>query len=612
MCGICGFVGKDVDFSTGSIVKKTIESMTSAIIHRGPDACGFWFDVDRRIALGHRRLSILDLSEKGHQPMISQSERYIISYNGEIYNCSELQKEIWKTNAGFKFKSTSDTEVLLEYISLFGVEKTLEKAVGMFGLACYDRRKNIIHLARDRFGEKSVYYGWNNGRFVFGSELKCFKSLPFFEPELDKSSVYMFLKYGYIKSPWSIYSGIYKILPGEMISVKLSKLTVEKNMYYSLEDVVVDGEKRIKESSLDECADELELLLRDTIKKQMKSDVPLGLFLSSGVDSALVSAIAQSVVNGDLNTYSIGSYDEKYNEAPKAKEYSKILGTRHHEYYLSDKECIDLLLKLPKIYDEPFAQPSAMPTYFVSKMAKKDVTVVLAGDGADELFAGYKRDIVNPVEYTYLINKGKLNRYSDLYDYLQYSMFMRHGFKDGILLEMPPSTRKYSQFGSNRIKNLINRALYFESMTFMESETLVKVDRASMSNSLEVREPFLDPCIVKFAYQLPEEYKYCLGDRKVVQKRLLERYIPRDVFDFPKKGFNIPINDFLIGDACRELLEWAFSKETIDSYRLLNEEVVVGIKDSFLADPMLFDGNSVVFGILVLQLWLENNREVRM
>ena len=605
MCGICGFVGLEQDFLTYEKTKEYITKMTTSLAHRGPDGAGEWIDMDRRVAFGHRRLSIVDLSENGKQPMISQSGRYVITFNGEIYNYPELQTEL--ETAGVRMRSTCDTEVLLEYIALHGIDTALKKSIGMFGLAVYDREEHKIHLARDRFGEKSVYYGWNKGRFLFGSELKTLKAFPFFEPELDKDSIYMYLKYRYIKSPWSIYQGIYKMLPGKIVTLDLTTKELTEREYYNLEEVICRGERNLTDASLEECVDELDNILTEVIKRQLRADVPVGLFLSSGIDSAVTSAIAQKVCNGKLKTYSIGCYDEKRNEAEVAKEYAKILGTEHHEYYIDDKECMDLIFKIPEMYDEPFGQPSAVPTFLVSKLARQDVTVAISGDGGDELFAGYMRDIHFPVRYRYLFNTDEYKRFTDMYDYLQYAMFKLPGFTDNIWAGDVPTGRHYRQFGSEKINNILNNALHFEAGTFMESETLLKVDRASMANSLEVREPFLDPAVVDFAFRLPEKYKYDKGCTKVILKQLLSRYLPREKFDLPKRGFLIPVNKYLFTNHFQEILAWAFSEETLGKSGLFNVPQTRAAYENMMSKGINIPIESLVYDILILNLWLKNN-----
>jgi len=608
MCGICGFVGLEQDFLTYEKTKDYITKMTTSLAHRGPDGAGEWIDMDRRVAFGHRRLSIVDLSENGKQPMISQSGRYVITFNGEIYNYPELQTEL--ETAGVRMRSTCDTEVLLEYIALHGIDKALKRATGMFGLAVYDREEHKIHLARDRFGEKSVYYGWNKGRFLFGSELKALKAFPFFEPELDKDSIYMYLKYRYIKSPWSIYQGIHKMLPGKIVTLDLNTNKLSEREYYNLEEVVCRGERNLTDASLEECVDELDNILTEVIKRQLRADVPVGLFLSSGIDSAVTSAIAQKVCNGKLKTYSIGSYDEKLNEAVLAKEYAKILGTEHHEYYLDDKECMELLFKIPAMYDEPFGQPSAVPTYLVSRMARKDVTVAISGDGGDELFVGYQRDIKYPVQYRYLLKEEEYSRFSGIHDYLQYAMFKVVGFTDELWDGDVPKDRHYRQFGSNRIHNILNNALHYEAKTFMESETLLKVDRASMANSLEVREPFLDPSVVEYAFRLPETYKYDKGCRKVILKKLLEKYLPRELFDIPKRGFHIPINQYWFTDSFQEVMSWAFDESTLEKCDVFDVKKAKSAIDKMLKQGTNIPVQSIVYNILMLELWLKENGRI--
>lgn len=606
MCGICGYFGLDSDFVACDKTRNVIIKMSDSLTHRGPDGSGYWIDMDRHVSLGHRRLSILDLSDNGKQPMVSKSQRYVISFNGEIYNYLELEQELHAI--GRKMKSACDTEVLLEYIDAFGLESTLKKAIGMFGLSVYDREKNELYLARDRFGEKSVYYGWNNGRFVWASELKAIKALPFVDLELDQDSIYLFLKYQYIKAPWSIYKDIRKMLPGQYLVVDFNDRTVSERFYYSLEEVIVNAEKNIVDKSLEECTEELDAILTKTIARQLRADVPVGLFLSSGIDSALTSAIAQRISGGRLKTYSIGSYNEERNEAPLAKEYAKLLGTDHHEYYLDDKECAELIFKLPSMYDEPFAQMSAIPTYLVSKLARRDVTVAVSGDGGDEMFFGYAHDLA-AIKYKYFLSEEQHQMFSDVYDFIQYN-FKRRAFRDEMLCTRQERVCNYADFGSPKIVNDLNRAMYFEAMTFMESETLVKVDRASMANSLEIREPFLSPEIAEFAFALPEEYKYYHGRTKRILKSLLAKYLPEELFDIPKRGFRIPVDEYLFSDSFKGITEWAFSENTLRKCGFYDIETTKAIINKELAREKQISLNSVVYNVLMMNIWLKENKYI--
>lgn len=599
MCGICGFYGLKSDFVSYEKTLEMVRKMSDSLAHRGPDGEGQWVDMDNRIALGHRRLSILDLSNNGSQPMVSHSGRYVISYNGELYNYVELSAEIGRSE-GVQFTSSCDTEVLLELIEKRGIKNALKKTMGMFGLAVFDRQDKKLYLVRDRFGEKSIYYGWNNGRFIFGSELKAIKAFQGFQGELDEDSVISFMKYRSIKAPWSIYRHINRLLPGEIVSLDLQTREVTHDFYYDLEEEAVQSEKNMVTASLEECVDELERLLTLTIKRQLRSDVPVGLFLSRGIDSALVSAIAQKVSGVKLRTYTIGSHNAMLDEAPLARKYSEIIGTDHTEYYPTVEEMRDAVVKLTNIFDEPFGQQVSVASYFLAKIAKRDVTVVITGEGADELFVGYPRDIYSVAEYYAMCLSSESQRFENLNDYLQYNILKADGFRDEMMQKSMSKNRNLANFGSDRLINDINKSIYMEAKTFLESETLVKVDRTSMHHSLEVREPFLYQDVANFAYRLPLVYKYGAGKTKLILRKLLGRYLPEKLFDLPKQGFIIPVP--IYSKEFDDIRRTVFDRKNIEKSGLFRTDEImreIGEKES--------KNSKLEFNLFMLQLWLNEN-----
>lgn len=606
MSGICGFVAGKNFFAGASKARDELERMNVSLAHRGRDGAGAWIDIEGRVAMGHRRLRLTDPTDAGKQPMTSDSERYILALDGAITNYLELRETLLEQ--GVQFRSDSQAEVLLALIERHGVKAALQDAIGQLGLVLYDRKEKRLYLARDRFGLKTVYYGWHKGVFVFASELKAIKALSFFEPEIDTDSVYLFLKYQYVKSPWSIYRGINKLLPAEILSLDLETGETHSEKYYSLEDVAVAAEHDRFSGSLDECVDEMERVLTEAVTRAVQACVPAGAFLSSGLDSSVVSAIAQKALNGKLKTYSVGCYSEKLNDAEMAKEYARVLGTDHHELYLDEKEFFDLMPRLAGIYDEPFAQPSAIPYFYISKEAKKDVGIVLGGDGGDELF-GFIPLIQQVFSYQngFPYDGRDYTIFSDLYDYLQYILFKTTGFRDEMFAFPVPTQRHYGQFAPNRIKDDYLRAMCFDLRIFNESETMTKVDRASMANGLQVREPILDPSVVALGFRLPDHFRYDRGVFRVAQRKLLARYIPERMIEKQKRAFHIPINRFILSDSFRDVREWAFSEETLEQSGFFRVPETKAMLQEQLTQYGKLPVQSFTNNVLVLQLWLKEN-----
>ena len=606
MSGICGFALRNTSFENEERTREELMRMTSSLKHRGPDGEGYWINMGERIAIGHRRQYLTGSSENGLQPIVSETGRYILALDGAITNYSELETELEKQGVKFRFKT--QTEVLLRLIEKDGLATALKEITGSFGLVLYDRENKLLKLARDRFGMKTVYYGWNNGGFFFASELKAIKCLSFFEAELDRSSVYQFLKYQYVKSPWSIYQGVNKLLPSEIVTIDMSNGEKTNEVYFSFENLVSEAEESPFKGSLDECVERLDDLLTEVIAREVDVNVPVGAFLSSGLDSSTVSAIAQKVLGGNLKTYCIGCYSEKLNDAEMAKEYAEVLGTQHHEIYVDENEFVDLLPKLPQIYDEPFAQPSAIPYYYISKLASDDIGVCLGGDGGDELFG-----FIPLIQQVFSYQKGfpydgwNYDDFTDLYDYLQYTLFKTTGFRDNMFAYPVPDDRHYRQFAPTKIKDDYLRAMCFDLSIFNESETMIKVDRASMANGLQVREPLLDPSIMAFAFRLPDEFRYNKGVFRVAQRKLLSCYIPETMIEKQKRAFHIPVNRYILSDTCKEIREWAFDEKTLEQSGLFNVPETLAMLNEQLTQYGKLPVQSFTNNVLMLQLWLKDN-----
>lgn len=594
MCGIAGFFDKNID------AHKTIKAMTDRMIYRGPDAEGFWIDENSGLTLGHRRLSILDLSENGAQPMHSASGRFVIAYNGEIYNAAEIREKVLTVEPQLHFRGTSDTEVILEAFEALGLQQTLSMMKGMFAVALYDRRENTFYLTRDRAGEKPVYYGFVNGHFVFGSEIAVLKEYPGFREhmEIDRTALQEFMRYGFIPAPLSVYKGIYKLLPGTLLTMKAPFDHFSITTYWSMSQAAEQGMSHPFTGSFQEACDELEHLLTESIRSQMISDVPIGAFLSGGIDSPLIVSLMQKISDTPVKTFTIGFEDKKYNEAQFAKEIAAHLGTSHTEKYVSERDLIEVIPKLAQIYSEPFADSSQIPTYLVSKLARSQVTVSLSGDAGDELFCGYNTyDKINNLYYKvnripYTLRKvagamceklpyGKTDKGYRIARTLQekdiYGMHEAVCYHTSYLgehvVEGAAAWTGAMPWGNSGISGksgkMDNRSamLLKDMQTYHPDDILVKVDRAGMAVSLENRVPMLDKDVMEFAWSLPIEYKNENGISKRILKEILYRYVPKNMLDRPKKGFSVPLVRWLQEGSTGE---WA--KEMIQGSHLVRDQ----------------------------------------
>ena len=645
MCGIAGLL-------TSSLRAEEwvpqLSAMGNALSHRGPDDSGVWFDAQGGIGLTHRRLAILDPSPDGHQPMCSPSGKLTLVYNGEIYNYRELHREL--INAGISFQGTSDTEVLLRALETWGLSLTLERITGMFSFALWNRETRTLTLARDRIGIKPLYYGFEKGHFFFSSELRPLRSLPFFSRSINRDSIALFSQYNYIPSPYSIYHNVQKLQPGTYLTFSPSSQNLPTpSVYWSSRECAQRGLAVPFTGSFNEAQEKLTHLLSTVIKEHMISDVPLGAFLSGGIDSSLVCALMQKQSTQAVKTFCIGLQEKGYNEATYAMEVSKHLGTDHTELYLSSD---DILQKIPTIlscYDEPFADSSQLPTWVVSSMTRSQVTVALSGDGGDELFAGYVRyqhaenlwkrlsQIPPPLRMmaTKLIRTFSTETWSTIATLLSpliprrfhqnhigdkihriaaissahtpqdlYSLIVSHDSHPH--LSVPGSqkllTEQHQPDNWTISPSLTEQMMLLDLITYLPGDILTKVDRASMGVSLEARVPLLDHRIVEFAWSLPLEFKLYQGEGKRILHSLLAQHLPPNLFDRPKKGFGIPIGEWMKGP----LREW--SEELLSPERLKREgfwdvQRVQKKWKEHLAGKNFHD--YFLWNILVFQNWLE-------
>ncbi len=612
MCGLTGFWETSARRKEAELCQ-TVQQMAGTLHHRGPDDGGEWAEAGAGIALGFRRLAILDLSPAGHQPMVSASERYVIAYNGEVYNFEAMRQELANQNAAPAFRGHSDTEVMLAAIEACGLEAAVKRFVGMFAFALWDRKERILHLVRDRLGIKPLYYGWAGDTLLFGSELKALRAHPAFRAEIDRNVLALFLRHNYIPSPYSIYKGVWKLPPGTILTLNGSG-DAKPTPYWSARDVAEAGLADPFSGTESEAIDSLDALLREAVGLRMVADVPLGAFLSGGVDSSAVVALMQAQSSRPVKTFSIGFRETGYDEAPFAKEVARHLGTDHTELYLSPEDAQAVIPTLPTLYDEPFSDSSQIPMFLVSQLARRHVTVSLSGDGGDELFAGYNRYFLgrslwdrvgwipaglrraaagvltavpprtmdaltgrmNPVLPSRLRHGGISSKIVKVADTLRtdspdamYKTLVSHwehpeALARGMAGGEPPTVLTDRAQWAN-LPDFTQRMMYLDLMTYLPDDILTKVDRASMGVSLEARVPLLDHRVVEFAWRTPMSLKLRDGQGKWLLRQVLYRYVPREMIERPKMGFGVPIDAWLRGP----LRDWA---EALLDERRLQEE----------------------------------------
>lgn len=619
MCGIAGFVA-ELNIEDR---RKTIKSMTDMIIHRGPDGEGLWIDDNSGVTLGHRRLSIIDLSRAGHQPMSSASERFVISYNGEIYNAGSLKDKMEKEGHVINYRGTSDTEILLEAFEYYGIENTLSFVKGMFAIALYDRQDKKLYLTRDRVGEKPLFYGFINGQFVFASEINCIKCFPGFNSVIDQDAVVQFVHYGYIPAPKTIYKGINKLMPGCVLELSFPYKETKVWPYWELINVARRGESNPFRGSFEEAVEELDRLMTESVKGQMISDVALGAYLSGGIDSASIVSIMNKLDPGKVKTFTIGFEDKKYNEAEFAKDIARHLGTDHTELYVGEKELKDIIPKIPEIYGEPFADSSQIPTYLVSKLAKEKVTVSLSGDAGDELFCGYRtydkllpvwsksdkvpysiRNAVGSIFMNMNFGSNKLYRGARCLK-CKNIVEMRDALESKSILMDKIAGEKTPLIDDKHLKGQLGSLLLGDMLHYHPDDILVKVDRAGMAVSLENRIPMLDRDVIEFAFSLPDSYKYDGKVSKKVLKHMLYKYVPEEMMNRPKKGFSVPLTKWLTeGDTAK----WAselMNDSKIADLGVLDRNLVLKLWKGFEKgrEPSRF-----VWNILMLEQWYRSNK----
>jgi len=631
MCGISGFCNFPYDH------QKNIEKMKDRMLFRGPDAEGSYFSPDNMVCMGHRRLSIVDISSNGTQPMHSHNGRYVIAFNGEIYNHKELKRRLLDDKtlniSESDFRSTSDTEVLLEIFSAYGVFEGIKLCKGMFAIALYDTEEKELYLLRDRVGEKPLYYGFVKDSFVFASDIGSISVLDGFDNDINTEVLDLYFVNGYIPAPYSIYKDINKLTPGCMLKIKapFDKSTIiEIAPFWDMKEAALKGQRNKFKGSFEEAVDELERLLKESIKGQMVADVPVGAFLSAGIDSATVVALMQSLNSGKVRSFTIGMEDPKFNEAVYAKEIAAHLGTDHTELYITEDDARAVIPKLGYMFGEPFADSSQIPTYLVSKMTREHVTVSLSGDGGDELFCGYTSyesvdriwNKMKGVPYFIrkpigsIVLKTPLTRNEIIR--VKSSLLTAKGPEDlyNLSRENDPGIGRISlskkralcsndTLEANYLGEVNHDIMLMDMLMYHPDDILVKVDRTAMAVSLETRVPMLDKDVVEYAWSLPIEYLREGKTGKKVLREVLYRYVPKSMMERPKKGFSIPIDKWLCED--EKLRAWAedlLSYDSIKKEGYLNPDVVSGMWKDLVERKMW---RPQIWYVLMFENWLRES-----
>ncbi|UJF23145.1 asparagine synthase (glutamine-hydrolyzing) [Shewanella sp. OMA3-2] len=641
MCGFAGFLYKQ---SLPENVNSILDEMGMSILSRGPDSSGVWSCNEDMIGLSHRRLAIVDLSPAGHQPMVSHSGRYVIAFNGEIYNHLDIRIEIEKEKP-VQWFGHSDTETLLTGIELWGLETTLKKSIGMFAISLWDKHEKALYLARDRFGEKPLYYSTLDNMFIFGSELKSLRAHPDFKTEISRGALALLMRHNYIPAPYSIYEGVSKLMPGTFLKKIGHALEIKE--YWNIRDSFVEEGNSFESNTV--AIDSLETTLKLAISRQMMADVPLGAFLSGGIDSSLIVALMQSLSDRPVKTFSIGFTEEAFNEAEHAKRVAKHLGTEHTELYVSDQDALNVVKQLADIYDEPFSDSSQIPTFLVSKMARKHVTVSLSGDAGDELFCGYNRYLMTaklwsklsliPLFMRNFLSKGLLLVTPDNWN--KFNLLLPSGWRmanfgdklhkaagvitcssvdelykslvshwqnpeDMVLKSQEPLTAITDPARKPHLSNPISEMMALDTISYMTDDILVKVDRAAMANSLETRVPFLDHTVFEHAWKMPFETKLNNGVTKDCLRKILYKYVPKELIERPKVGFGVPLDSWLRGP----LKDWA--DNLLDKDRLINEgffdaDLVVNKWDEHKSGKR--NWQYLLWDVLMFQVWYEKHHK---
>jgi asparagine synthase (glutamine-hydrolysing) len=649
MCGLTGFW--QTDHADTDALARQVVRMAERIAHRGPDDSGLWVDAEQGVALGFRRLSIIDLSPAGHQPMLSAGGRYVIVFNGEIYNYLALRQKLEVEGMAPSWRGHSDTEVLLACIEAWGLERALNASIGMFALALWDRAERTLSLARDRIGEKPLYYGWQGETFLFGSELKALRAHPSFTASIDRNALALLLRYNYIPSPHTIYSDIRKLPAGTWLKLAPKQREVEPVAYWSLMETAQHGLANPFLGSETEAVDALEQHMSAAVRGQMVADVPLGALLSGGIDSTTITALMQSNSTQPVRTFTIGFDQPQYDESGYAHAIASHLGTEHTELRLRADDAQALIPQLSSIYDEPFADSSQLPTLLVMQLAKRHVTVALSGDGGDELFGGYNRYVFGPKMWRQVawmpqllrsvlgramvaIPPHQIDRIVNLFgaqidiafpgdklhklgmrlrkirdlDDLYVLLVSEWSDADGIVI----GTGARNGLATDQIRlppleDPVARMMVMDGLTYLPGDILAKVDRAAMAVSLETRAPFLDRELIEFAWSLPKPMKFQGGKGKWLLRRLLDRYVPRELIERPKVGFSVPLDAWLRGPL-RDWAETLLGETRLRQEGFLNPIPIRKAWQKHLRREASYGYR--LWSVLMFQSWLEENRKV--
>jgi asparagine synthase (glutamine-hydrolysing) len=643
MCGLAGAISPRVR-------RSDVERMVGALRHRGPDSDGVWVDPAGRIALGHARLAIVDLSPAGQQPMQSPSGRYIIAFNGEIYNHTELRAELARSRNLFDWRGHSDTETLLAGFEVWGIVATIQRCIGMFACAVWDSHRETLSLIRDRIGEKPLYYGRHGDTVLFGSELKALKAHSAFCPEVNRDSVALLMRHNYIPAPHSIYRGIKKLMPGCVVECSVSGDIAKPAAYWDARSMINHGLLHPFQGSPDEAVAQLEVLLSSAVVGQLMGDVPVGAFLSGGVDSSAIVSLMQAHSARPVKTFTIGFHEAVFNEAQHAKAVARHLGTDHTELYVSPRECLDVIPKLPQLYCEPFSDSSQVPTFLVSQLARGHVSVSLSGDAGDELFAGYTRYLLtarlwgklsqlpvsirrsaaamlrlfSPQQWNRLLvpvmrtlperwsfanpgdkllkaasvlaSKSAIELYRELVSHWSAPLELVLGAAEPLTLLTDPERRPATD-------SLVHDMMAMDLLSYLPDDVLVKVDRASMGVSLETRVPMLDHRVVEFAWQLPLSIAMRDGVPKWPLRQLLYRSVPKELIERPKMGFGVPIDSWLRGPL-RGWAEELLSESRLNSEGFLNASLVRSKWSEHLSGRR--NWQYLLWDVLMFQAWLND------
>jgi asparagine synthase (glutamine-hydrolysing) len=643
MCGIAGLLLAPSRADPARLA--AIGPMTARLYHRGPDGEGFWHDAAAGVAFGHRRLAIVDLSEAGRQPMLSHDGRLVACYNGEIYNAPELRPELERK--GHAFRGHSDTEIMLAAFESYGVEHALPRLAGMFATGLWDRAERVLHLVRDRLGKKPLYVSLVDGALLFASELKALRAFPGFQPRIDTGALVLLLRHGWIPDNRCIWQDVFKLPPGSLLSVRaedlqdssVDGLRARVRSWWSLAEVASAGQREPLELSDADAEDELDRLLRIAVGERMVADVPLGAFLSGGIDSSTVVAMMQARSSRPIRTFTIGFKEAHYDEAYNAALISRHLGTDHTEFRVTPADAYQVIPHIPEIWDEPFADESQIPTFLVAQLARQHVTVALSGDGGDECFGGYARHFVParlqrlfgvplglrraaafalqvlshdtmqgviaalplPAHVSWQLNSSNMRKLAIVLDAGEEAELYRRltsVSENPISLASPPE----SLAAAPALPDLVGRLMYRDMANYLPGDILVKADRASMAVSLEARCPMLDHRVVEFAWRLPSSFKVRAGKGKWLLRRVLSRYVPEALYERPKQGFNVPTGAWLKGPL-RDWAEALLARPRIQSEGLLDSEVVGACWNDHLAGRC--DRSGELWAILMFEAWLD-------